>query len=681
MSRSRSSTTSAGAEDASTVGAISRSPQRRRPPVAEQHAEDGLVVAADERRRRAHPDPAVPAADVVDQVGQRLRHRGARVPGQQPGDVAGGPAGVEGAPHGRLGEPVDRRATGRLDVGDQPQRPGQRGLERPGRDRGEVGLQQHVVQRRRQRGLERGRPRPDRRRPPAAGRARRAPRRWPGRASAPRARVQVDQLVLQPAAAPRRLPAQPGRERLGVVATPVGRAARSASTAARTAGATVRSRSGPSGDSVRPRWSRPPTRPGTRVVVSQACASASQRSATVAVQPAVVRRRRQPQLGVVAAVVPGGEQPGGVRGLDEQRQPASRRRPARRRPGTARARPPRRCAAPSAGRRTRARAAPRPAAPRRPRRPRPPGRRGRRRPARSARAGSSGSARPVHPAAAQVQRRPRGAAPRVAVSVPTSSAWASSHSTGLPALPASTSRRARSRCPVGGPQTIVASASAAPAGACASRAAEPAVVARARSAIARAVATGSPAARQPQVGRDPRQPGRAVGVQRLLGRRAEAGRVPDDLGDGARDDVARPRRRGRPGRCSCSRSRTAVGSAPEQPAYVGLGAVVGQRAQHLDHLQREPVELVERPGHRRPGGGAGRQRGEVGGHRRQQVRPGAQQRDECGVGARAQVVGQAARPGGGHPHHGTRAPRQSCRAATGRSSSSAVPGRGRRCCR
>ena len=57
------------------------------------------------------------------------------------------PAGVEG-PADRAGrEAVDGRPAARLDVGDQLQPPGQLRLQRPGRDRGEVGLEQHVVDR------------------------------------------------------------------------------------------------------------------------------------------------------------------------------------------------------------------------------------------------------------------------------------------------------------------------------------------------------------------------------------------------------------------------------------------------------------------------------------------------------------------------------------------------------
>ncbi len=64
------------------------------------------------------------------------------------------PARVEGASYRLLGEPVDRRAPARLDVGDRRQVPSQLGLERAGRDGGQVGLEQHVVHGRRKQRVE-----------------------------------------------------------------------------------------------------------------------------------------------------------------------------------------------------------------------------------------------------------------------------------------------------------------------------------------------------------------------------------------------------------------------------------------------------------------------------------------------------------------------------------------------
>ena len=65
------------------------------------------------------------------------------------------PPGVEGAAHRRGGEPVDRRAAARLDVGEQLQPLGERRLQRSRGDGGQVGLQQHVVDRCRHQRVER----------------------------------------------------------------------------------------------------------------------------------------------------------------------------------------------------------------------------------------------------------------------------------------------------------------------------------------------------------------------------------------------------------------------------------------------------------------------------------------------------------------------------------------------
>ena len=62
-------------------------------------------------------------------------------------DLARGPAGVERPAHRRRREPVDGGAPARLDVGQQLQRAGQPGLQRARRHRGQVGLDQHVVDR------------------------------------------------------------------------------------------------------------------------------------------------------------------------------------------------------------------------------------------------------------------------------------------------------------------------------------------------------------------------------------------------------------------------------------------------------------------------------------------------------------------------------------------------------
>ena len=96
------------------------------------------------------------AGDVVDEVGQPLRHRGGRAGGEQVVQVGGAAARVERAADRGLGEPVDGGAARGLDVGGQVELARQPGLERARRDRREVRLQQHVVDRRGQGGAQRG---------------------------------------------------------------------------------------------------------------------------------------------------------------------------------------------------------------------------------------------------------------------------------------------------------------------------------------------------------------------------------------------------------------------------------------------------------------------------------------------------------------------------------------------
>ncbi len=161
--------------------------------------------------------------------------------------------------------------------------------------------------------------------------------------------------------------------------------------------------------------------------------------------------------------------------------------------------------------------------------------------------------------------------------------------------------------------------------------------------------------RQAEVGGEPLEAGRAVSRQRLLGGRTEAGRRTDDLADRAGDEDARvvavdegalPQ-----GREGCCR----VGA--EQVADLLRRDRVGQRAQHLDDLHREQVELVQRALDGGATGGSRRECGDIGGDRVEQVGPGTQELGERGVVARPQVVSQAARPVGGHPSHGSRLPR------------------------
>ncbi len=78
------------------------------------------------------------------------------MPGQQVGDVGGGPSGVQGAADGLGREPVDGGAAGGLDVGGEREFAGEVGDERAGRDRGQVGLDEDLVDGRRKVLLQRG---------------------------------------------------------------------------------------------------------------------------------------------------------------------------------------------------------------------------------------------------------------------------------------------------------------------------------------------------------------------------------------------------------------------------------------------------------------------------------------------------------------------------------------------
>jgi len=119
-------------------------------PVGEHLTEQGLVVAAQVGARRADPQPPVPASYVVDQVAQRLRHRCAGSLREQVLDVGGRVARVERAPNRRRAEPVDGGAAGRLHVGEQRELAAELAVKGTRGDRGEVGLQQDMVERLRQ---------------------------------------------------------------------------------------------------------------------------------------------------------------------------------------------------------------------------------------------------------------------------------------------------------------------------------------------------------------------------------------------------------------------------------------------------------------------------------------------------------------------------------------------------
>ncbi len=102
------------------------------------------------------------------------------------------------------------------------------------------------------------------------------------------------------------------------------------------------------------------------------------------------------------------------------------------------------------------------------------------------------------------------------------------------------------------------------------------------------------------------------------------------------------------------------GGRPARPRQRGRRERLRQHGRRLGHLQRRPVEAGQGPVDAHAGRGPHRELQHVGRGGVHQVRTGAQQRDQRGVVAPAQVVGEAARgraPSGGHPLNGTRAPR------------------------
>ena len=99
-------------------------PQRLGPRVVHQLGEGGLVVAAQEGLRRPDPDGAEAAGDVVDEVGERLRHRGPRrAEAMKACTSAADQPESKARRTERLGEPVDGRPAARLDVGDHGEVP------------------------------------------------------------------------------------------------------------------------------------------------------------------------------------------------------------------------------------------------------------------------------------------------------------------------------------------------------------------------------------------------------------------------------------------------------------------------------------------------------------------------------------------------------------------------------
>ena len=191
-SRSRGSSTSSGVVLTSDGRREPAQPERAGLRVVEQLGQRGLVVGAQEGLGVADAQRAEGARRVVDQVGQRLRHRGARDRAEEVVHLQPPTSRRRRRAAPSRGEAVDGGAAARLHVGEQVQGAGDRGLQRPGRDGGQVGLEQDVVDRvGQQRGERRDRGRRGRRptqRPAVGGQpAERRPRRAAAASSSGRA--------------------------------------------------------------------------------------------------------------------------------------------------------------------------------------------------------------------------------------------------------------------------------------------------------------------------------------------------------------------------------------------------------------------------------------------------------------------------------------------------------------
>ena len=289
--------------------------------VVQQLGQRGLVVGAEVGLGVADPDRAERPRGVVDEVRQRLRHGRPRDRGQELVQLGGGPPDVERPPDRGRGEAVDGATAARLDLGDQLEPPGQGRLQRPGRDGGQVGLEQHVVDRLGQQGRQRldrlrvvvGEQQPGVRRQPVE----------PGDAERGGLPDRPEHLLGPQPRSPRALPAEqrddgrrpgPGREHLA--AAEGGQSA--ASVIRRVSGMCTAASSGASAFHVLPAGSRCPTSPGIRGLSSQTRTSATQRSA-VGRSTQASNRSVGSHTGLPFAVGHGGDQPGRRRGLDEQR--------------------------------------------------------------------------------------------------------------------------------------------------------------------------------------------------------------------------------------------------------------------------------------------------------------------------------------------------------------------------
>ena len=579
----------------------------------------------------------MPAADVVDQVGQGLRHRGAGPAAEQLLQVAGAAPGVEGPADRALADPEHRRAAGRLHVGDQRQLAGQVALERAGGDDGEVGLDEDVVQRVGEQVLD-----------AAGGRAGVAAEQGAGvRREAAAAgdaehlglgQGELEHQVAEPAAPPRRPPdehrerAGPGR---GAAHRGLGEQVQHpAPVAGRRRPLEVGAERGEHPVAVVPAADQP----GQPRQVEPGPGEGHPALAGRLGEPGVVRRRRHPVRVDAGGLV---DQPGGPGQLDEQRgdrlghvevlgDPAQLAH------------------AEAAGAQHRGRLG----RPRLQQRLDPPDQVGGGQGARRGRPRRAPARRARGPAVAAATG-PSGASPRstsatsrgsstVPASTGTSRARASSQRTGLSASAEVAGRIASRTWPRGGPGGERVEHLAGPVVGLPDHRAEPVAVAEQlhdpgeagphrqveRGSQRRQLAVGVPGEAR---GDRPAEPGRGAAGD-LADRAGQPQRVvlAPGQGEGAQPvDAGAHRAAGKAVPASACASASVVGSS--------------DRTRRVDEREHARVELLQRPQDRQPDARAGGQDAEVRRHRDGEVGAGAQQGGERLVGPGPQPVGQAAR--------------------------------------
>ena len=120
--------------------------------IGEESLERRLFVAADVGRRDPHAHGPVAASRVFDQVGEGLRDRSTRDPGEEVEHLGCVASGIQCATDGGCAEAVDDGAARALDIRHEPQLARDVRKQGPGCDGREVCLEQDVVEGLRHRG-------------------------------------------------------------------------------------------------------------------------------------------------------------------------------------------------------------------------------------------------------------------------------------------------------------------------------------------------------------------------------------------------------------------------------------------------------------------------------------------------------------------------------------------------